>query len=190
MSTVETIRRYSPEDLLSMPDGDRYELVDGELVETSVSEESNLIAGWIAHLLNAVVGPRRLGLVMPEQTYQCFPDAPDRVRKPDVSFIRAEKRPNGPRRRGHTPIPPDLAVEVVSPGDSVYDLEDKLADYRSAGVPLVWVVHPNRRTVYVYAGGSEVPSVLHEDDSLTGGEIVRGFSAKVAELFPETVEDD
>lgn len=190
MSTAETTRRYTPDDLLSMPDGDRYELVDGELVEMPVSEESNLIAGWIAYLLNVIVVPRRLGLVMPEQTFQCFPGAPNRVRRPDVSFVRSEKRPKGPRRRGHTPTPPDLAVEVISPGDAAYDLEEKLADYRSAGVPLVWVVYPNRRTVHVYADGSEVPSVLHEHDTLTGGEVVQGFSAKVADLFPETVEDD
>lgn len=174
---------HTPDDLLTMSDGDRYELVNGELVETSVSEESNLIAGWITHLLNLRALPQRLGLVIPEQTYRCFPNDPNRVRRPDVSFVLAEKRPNGPLRRGHTPTPPDIAVEVVSPGDEAYDLEEKLADYRSAGIPLTWVVYPNRRTVHVYTLGSEVPAILHEEDELTGGDVLPGFSVKVREIF-------
>jgi len=184
MSTAETKSRYTAADLLTMPDGDRYELVGGELVESPVSEESNLIAGWIAYLLNAFILPKRSGFVIPEQTYQCFPNDLNRVRRPDVSFLRAERRPAGPLRHGHTPDVPDLVVEVVSPNDIAYDLEEKLADYRAAGVPLIWVVYPNRRTVQIYAGGSEVPSVLHESDTLTGGEILPGFSVKVADLFP------
>lgn len=187
MSTAETTRRYTPDDLLSMPDGDRYELVDGELLETSVSEESNLIAGWIALLLNLRALPQRLGLVIPEQTYRCFPDDPSKIRKPDVSFVLSAKRPNGPLRQGHTPTPPDIVVEVVSPGDAAYDLEEKLADYRSAAVPLIWVVYPNRRTVHVYAGGSETPAVLHENATLTGGDVLPDFSVRVAELFSPPV---
>ncbi|MGC1276294.1 MAG: Uma2 family endonuclease [Planctomycetaceae bacterium] len=187
MSTAALKVLYTADDLLTMSDGDRYELVRGGLVEKEMSEESNLIAGWIAYLLNAFILPKRSGFVIPEQTYRCFPDDPNKVRRPDISFLRAERRPAGPLRHGHTPDAPDLAVEVVSPNDVAYDLEEKLADYRSAGVPLIWVVFPNRRTVHVYAGGSEVPSVLHESDPLTGGEILPGFSVKVADLFPATV---
>ncbi|HEX6983785.1 MAG TPA: Uma2 family endonuclease, partial [Planctomycetaceae bacterium] len=103
MSTAGTKSRYTADDLLAMPDGDRYELVDGELVETPVSEESSLIAGWIAYLLNAFILPKRSGFVIPEQSYRCFPDDPNKVRRPDVSFLRAERRPAGPLRHGHTP---------------------------------------------------------------------------------------
>lgn len=183
MSTAETKPRYTADDLLAMPDGDRYELVDGELVETPMSEESNTIGGWIITLLNGFAVPRRLGIVIPEQTYRCFPDDPNKIRKPDVSFILVEKRPHGPSRRGHTPAPPDIAVEVVSPGDRVYDLEAKLADYAAAGFPLVWVVNPERRTVAVYTGGLS-PTVLGPDDTLTGGDVLPGFSVRVADLFP------
>lgn len=184
MSTAEKTL-YTPDDLLLMSDGDRYELINGELVEMPVSEESNLIAGWISYLLNSFVLRQRSGLVIPEQTYQCFPNDPNRVRRPDVSYIRAERRPGGPLRHGHTPDAPDLVIEVVSPNDVAYDLEEKLEDYRSAGVPLVWVVYPNRRKVFIYAGGSEVPFVLHETETLTGGDVLPGFSVKVSDLFPK-----
>lgn len=188
MSTVTTKSPTPPkhltaDDLLEMPDGDRYELVDGELVEKLMSEESNVIAGGLLGLLLEFVKPKKLGFVIPEQTYRCFPDDPNKIRRPDVSFILAEKRPHGPRRRGHTPDPPDIAIEVVSPGDTVYDLESKLADYAAARIPLVWVVNPERRTVAVYTGGLS-PTVLGPDDTLTGGDILPGFSTKVADLFP------
>ena len=189
MSTAETKTCYTADDLLTMPDGDRYELVDGELVEKSVSEESNLIAGELIGRLWEVIRPRKLGLVMPEQSYRCFPGDPNKVRRPDVSFVLAEKRPNGPLRRGHTPTAPDLAVEVVSPNDIAYDLEEKIADYRSAGVPLIWVVYPNRRKVHVYEGGSEVPTIFHESDTLTGGSVLPEFKVKVADLFPQLPGD-
>ena len=78
---------------------------------------------------------------------------------------------------------PILAVEVVSPNDIVYQLEDKLEDYRKVGVPLVWVVYPNSRTVRVYrADGST--SHLHEDDELSGEDVIPGFRCPVREIFP------
>lgn len=184
MSTAETKTHYTADDLLTMPDGDRYELVDGELVEKEISEEAATIVGWLVHLLVGFASPRKLGLVMAEQSFRCFPDDPNKIRRPDVSFLRAERRPTGPLRHGHTPDAPDIAVEVVSPNDIAYDLKEKLADYRSAGVPLIWVVDPNRRKVHVYEGGHEVPSVLYESDTLTGGSVLPGFAVKVAKLFP------
>ncbi len=190
MIAVETQTRLTADDLLSMPDGDRYELVDGELVESVMSEEANLIAAELLGLLREFVKPRRLGLVIPEQTYRCFPDDPNRVRRPDVSFVLAEKRPRGPRRRGHTPTPPDIAVEVVSPNDTVYDLGTKLADYASAGVPLVWVVNPLQRTVTVYTAGVPSPTLLGPEDELTGGDVLPGFACRVADLFPASVDED
>ncbi|MDQ3332686.1 MAG: Uma2 family endonuclease [Planctomycetota bacterium] len=188
MSAGELKVLYTADDLLGMADGDRYELVRGELVEKEMSEESTAIVGWLVHLLAGFIVPRRLGLVMPEQTYRCFPSDPNRVRRPDISFLNAKKRPPGPLTFGHTPDAPDLAVEVVSAGDGAYDLEEKLADYRSAGIPLIWVVFPNRRTVHVYAGGSEIPEILHDSDLLTGGDILPGFSVKISELFPPTAQ--
>ena len=107
-----------------------------------------------------------LGIVWPaDNGYQCFPHAPGLVRRPDVSFIRRGRLPGDVSPEGWVRIPPDLAVEVVSPNDSAEELEEKLDDYRKAGVPLVWVIYPKARKARVFrlrrpdrrAGGGRRP---------------------------------
>ena len=196
MSTT-TIRKadppagFTPDDLLSMgSDGKGFELVDGQLVEKAMGIESSAVNRRVSKYLGNFADEYRLGEVLESEAgYQCFDHDPNRVRKPDVSFVRKERLPAEGLPEGWFRIAPDIAVQVVSPNDIAYDLEEKLADYRSAGVPLIWVVYPNRRTVQVYAGGSEVPAVLHESDSLTGSDVLPGFSVQVAELFPQAPGD-
>src|SRR4051812_5426721 len=92
MSTVEAPTRYRPEDLLALPDADRYELVDGRLVERDMGAKSSYVAGEIDSALRGYCRQKRLGWVFPEgAAYQCFPTSPDMVRKPDVSFVRLGK---------------------------------------------------------------------------------------------------
>src|SRR5262245_6219380 len=89
MATAAETRRYTPEDLLRMPDGDRYELVDGQLVEKTMSTWSSYVAGKLYGRLDAHSVAHQLGWVLPEGTsYQCFPD---KVRMADTSFIRRER---------------------------------------------------------------------------------------------------
>ena len=86
MITVASEKRYTPEDLLSMPDGDHYELVDGRLVERKMSLWSSYVAGVIFRMLDLFCRENRLGWVLPEGTsYQCFPALPSRVRRADRS---------------------------------------------------------------------------------------------------------
>src|SRR5437763_1567551 len=94
MSTMTGATLYTPEDLLLMPDGDQFELVDGQLVEREMGMWSSYVAGRAHYLLTDFVESRRgRGWVLPgEAGYQCFPDAPGKVRKPDVSFIRFHRR--------------------------------------------------------------------------------------------------
>src|SRR5260370_40641018 len=92
MSTAEANARCTPEDLLTLPDGELYELIDGQLVEKAMSTWSNYVAGVIFSLLQDFCRPRSLGWVFPEgTTYQCFPNHPLMVRKADVSFLRLER---------------------------------------------------------------------------------------------------
>jgi Uma2 family endonuclease len=140
MSTViaTEARRYTPEDLLSMPDEKAYELVDGRLVERNMGAESSAVAGDLLPRLGLFCQEHDLGHFWPaDNGYQCFAHAPGRVRRPDVSFIRRGRLPGDVSPKGWVKIPPDLAVEVVSPGDSAEKLEEKLEDYQKAGVPLV-----------------------------------------------------
>lgn len=107
---------YTPDDLLMMPDGDRYELVDGRLVERNMGQVSSWVGIQTARVIGNFAEPLQLGYVFGSDCgYQCFHWSPKRLRRPDVSFIRREKFPNGQMFDGHVPIVPDLVVEVISP---------------------------------------------------------------------------
>ncbi len=122
--------RITPEQLLEMPDGGHYELIDGEVRERSVSVLSNLIAAGITGMLHNHCQPHNLGWVLASELgYRCFPWKPGRVRRADVSFIRADRLTEEHLSEGFCSIPPDLAVEVVSPNDLVDKLDEKVEDY-------------------------------------------------------------
>jgi Uma2 family endonuclease len=187
MSTLSSSARLVPDDLLKLPDSVSYELVDGKLVERNMGFESSEIAARIIFLISLFLRDRPGGrIVGPDAGYQCFPDAPEKVRKPDVSFIRPGRLPGEQAPKGHCRIPPDLAVEVVSPGDLSYEIEEKVAEYLAAGVPLVWVVHPPTRTVRVHRPRSSPRgeiSNLRDSDTLSGEDVLPGFSCSVSEVF-------
>jgi Uma2 family endonuclease len=183
MSTVEQ-RTYTPEDLLTMPEGKHLELVDGELVEKSMSMLGAWVAVQLIELLNEFVRTRQLGLVMSETaSYQCFPDDPDRIRRPDVSFILKGRLNQEQFQFGHCRVAPDLAIEVVSPNDRYFDVEHKVGEYLSARVRIVWVFNPDRRNVRVFALDGTVRQ-LGENDELTGDDVLPGFRVRVGCLFP------
>ncbi len=176
--------RLTPDQFAARPDTQGMELIDGVVKEKGLGSESGSVNALISFYLNQIVVPARLGRVIDsEGMYQCFPSHPNRVRKPDVSFIRRDRLPNGRVPVGITPFRPDLAVEVISPNDEYEAVDEKIADYYDAGIPLVWVVAPRTRTVLVYhADGSA--RRLREVDDLTADPVLPGFCVRVAELFP------
>jgi Uma2 family endonuclease len=183
MATVlET--QLTPDDLLRMPDDGRvYELVDGRLVEKNIGTESSWIGGQIHVRLNREQ-ERGAGWALPAETgYTCFPDDLRKVRKPDASFIRYGRLTGERLPRGFCSIAPDIAAEVVSPNDLFSEVEDKVAEYLEAGVKLVWVANPDRRTIHVYRADGTI-SLLHEDDELTGEDVLPDFRCRVGDLFP------
>lgn len=187
MSAVAEKLDYTPEELLALPDdGKRYELVGGRLVERNMILLSSWIGAEIVFLLRTFLVGKQVGFVFnSDNGYQCFPHDPRLVRRPDVSFVRRERLPDG-LTEGWSRAAPDLAVEVVSPNDRAVELEEKLEDYRRADVPLVWVVYPEARLVIVHGRNSY--ERLGEDDELTGGEVLPGFRCRVADLLPPRVE--
>jgi Uma2 family endonuclease len=185
MSTaVGTKTRYTPEDLLTMPDGKRYELVGGQLVERQLGAISSLVGGRLYLELGRFCKENQLGIVWPaDNGYQCFPHDPGLVRRPDVSFIRHARLPEDELPDGWVKIPPDLVVEIVSPNDSFDVLEEKLEDYERAGVPLIWVVSiKSRRVIVTRADGSV--SRLREDDNLSGEDVIPGFRCLIRNILP------
>jgi Uma2 family endonuclease len=191
MSTLAApTRELTPDDVLDMTDGVRYELVDGRLVESNTTMTSSRVAGRIAQLLSNHCESPLVAHVLPERGFVCFPNKPNKMRRPDVSVVLADRTTPAMFEEGFTSIRPDIAVEVVSSNDLVYELRDKLADYRAAAIPLVWVVYPPSHSVEVLRSDSSGAD-LGPDDELTGEDILPGFRCRVADLFaglPETTD--
>ncbi len=160
------------------------ELVDGVLVEKTMGFRESEIAVWIGALLLAHVRPRRLGIVLgPDGTLRMITG---QLLAPDVAFISFERLPEG--KRPQEPIPdlaPDLAVEVLSKGNTKAEMARKLREYFASGTRLVWLVDPKSKTVRVHTGPTPKQSkVLTADQALDGGEVLPEFSVPVRDLFP------
>lgn len=184
MSSAEVVTTYTPEDLLTLPDDRAYELVDGQLVEKQRGTKSSWVAVQLAHRLQRHLDRQPAALVFGPTTYQCFPDSPNKVRRPDVSFIRPGRLPTEALPDGHCPIAPDIAAEVVPPDDTHTEVSKRTEDYLAAGVALVWIIDPDTRTVLVYRAGGDAVGFLHENDELTGESVLPGFRCRVAEILP------
>lgn len=190
-------REYTPEDLLAMPDGKNFELVDGRLVErhrTSRSAEVEDHMGFLADQI-AVRLVQRLAnfcdehpqgwVLMPNSGgFQGFPGSPRRLRKPDVAFVRYGRFPGEQLPPGHAHLAPDLAAEVVSPNDTYEEVDEKIEEYLRAGVRLVWIISPKNHTIRVYRVNRSSHS-LRENDELDGEDVVPGFRCPVRDLFPQ-----
>jgi len=140
--TAEVINKsetyLTAEDLFLLSGKGRYELVKGEIREMT---PSGLEHGLITSRLHYLLYTEKAGhLIAAETGFKIFTE-PDTVRAPDIAFIKKEKL-DKKIVKGYSSVIPDLVVEVISPSDIYLDVEEKIADWISAGVPLVWVVNP------------------------------------------------
>ncbi|HEU4754238.1 MAG TPA: Uma2 family endonuclease, partial [Armatimonadota bacterium] len=108
---------------------------------------------------------------------------PRDVRRPDVSFIARGRLPGEQLPKGHATVAPDLAVEVISPNDLFYEVEAKIGEYLEAGVRVVWIVNPQERSLHVYQGDGSTAR-LQETDTVSGEDVLPGFTCEVGSLFP------
>lgn len=184
MSTVAD-PPITPDELLRMPDGDRYELVDGQLEERDMGAVADWVGTGLAAKLRTFVDAKSLGWAFGDGVGYCiFADDPGRVRKPDASFIRTGKLPDEQLPAGFLTVVPDLVVEVVSPNDSYYAVESKVEEYLDASVRTIWVINPALRMVRVFRQDASGPVDRHAADILSGDDVLPGFSCRVADLFP------
>jgi Uma2 family endonuclease len=163
--------------------GIRLELVDGEFSELPGSNW--LHAELVLHILDlirAYVLAEGLGRAYGDGPAYFLARDPDTLRIPDVSFIPTDRLPKGGPPATYVDVPPALVVEIDSPSNSAADYRLRIRDYMNAGVSLIWVVWPDERSVSVYSGSTS-PVKLTSDDTLDGGDVLPGFSVKVADLF-------
>ena len=181
---TSTLQRSTASELFEMPDdGFRYELVKGELRRMSPSgSEHAVIIGRLTMRLGQHIEANDLGVYFGAEAGFKIDSDPDTVRAPDVAFVSRGRVPESGIPKNFWSGAPDLAVEVVSPGDTFNEVEEKVEQWLNAGARAVWVVNPKRRGVTVYRSMTEVTH-LSEADELDGGEVVPGFHCKVAEIF-------
>lgn len=160
------------------------ELVRGEVVrEPPPVSGHGLVVGNVAFHLRRFVQHHRPGHVFVESG--CVVErGPDTVRGPDVSFVASGPEGKRWRRQSYLEGAPDLAVEVVSPGNTRREMLRKAAEYLAAGARQVWILDPEGRTVTVHARG-RAPRTLTAADRLDGGDLLPGFSLPVLRLFEE-----
>lgn len=181
-------KTYTSDDLweLSKRDeaGDKfYELIDGEIVEMSPSSgKPGVIALRIGRFLQQFVDDANLGFVGGADTG--FQLTPKDVLSPDVGFISKARHPNYPER--YFLGAPDLAVEVVSPTDSLKKVQRKARKYLEHGTKLVWIVYPDEETVDVCRlteGGSLLIDEVSKYGTVEGGDALPGFTLALSEVF-------
>ncbi|MCZ6678005.1 MAG: Uma2 family endonuclease [Candidatus Poribacteria bacterium] len=172
------------DDLWKLPDDEhRYELVKGELRQMPpAGSEHGVRAVRITWRLAQYVEMNKLGCVFAAETGFKIAQNPDTVRAPDVAFVRQSSIPENGIPAGYWEGAPDLAVEVISPGDTYTAVAEKVDQWLQAGCSLVWVVNPRRRTVEVYRAPDDF-TILKAEDILDGEAVVEGFQCRVAELF-------
>jgi Uma2 family endonuclease len=186
VATISSPRIMTADELLAMPDdGNRYELVRGELVRVSPSAVwPGIVAGSVFGLLWSFLrGNASLGVCGISESGFRLTLHPDTVRSPDVWFVRAERVPAEGIPEGFWPGAPDLAVEVLSPSDRFVDVMRKVQEYLAAGVQLVWVIDPKGRSAAVFAP-ERPPLLLGEDGVLDGGDLLPGFSLRLGDILP------
>ena len=181
----QTTQLMTADELFLLPkDGRRYELVKGEIrAMAPAGLEHGAVGMKLAAALSHFVQSNRLGIVTLAETGFVLSRDPDTVRAPDIAFLREERIKSGITQK-YGQGAPDLAVEVVSPGDTVDEVDDKVQEWLNGGAQLVWVVSPKRKSVTVYRATGP-SSILSAAETLDGGDTLPGFKIRVGDIFAQ-----
>ena len=183
MTTAKN-KLLTAEDLLRLhSQGVKGELIDGVLrKKVSAGKRHSFIAGNILAPLHTHVRRGRLGRVGGTDGGVFIRRNPDTVREPDVFFVSAERLPLDDESDGYLEVVPELVVEIVSPGDSQTEVNEKIQMWLEFGVSMAVEVRPPQRAIVVHRPGS--PAVtLAGDDALDGGGVLPGFRLPLSEIF-------
>ena len=179
--TSKTITAEEFAELKDPIGGGILELVKGEIVEMPRPQP---IHGYLCtrfgRIISNFVEDKKLGWVLGNDTGVILERDPDTVRGPDICFFGLEKMPELPSF--YSEFPPDFVIEVRSPSDRPGQIRAKVRVYLNAGVRLIWVADPDSKSVMAYAGTNRGVE-YDENDTLDGGEVLPGFTCKVAEFF-------
>lgn len=144
--------------------------------------------GWHGHLsqrlgflLGQHVYPRQAGMLFGQDTGFLIERDPDTVRAPDLAFVAA-RRTSEIARHGYVPFAPDLAVEILSPGDRPGEVLEKVAQWLTAGTRLVWVIDPDRVNARVHRADGSI-DIVPSSGALEGEDLLPSFSCALVDLL-------
>ena len=179
-----TTSLITADDLFNHPkDGMRHELIKGELrTMPPAGFEHGAVGINLATPLDQHVKAHQLGVVVGAETGFVLERDPDTVRAPDIGFVSKKRIEQTGVPKKYFPGAPDLAVEIVSPGDTMNEVDEKVEIWLASGAMMVWVVNPKRKTLTVYHA-QQHPLILTVDDFLEGLDVVPGFRIPVREIF-------
>lgn len=185
-------RGHTADDLweLSHQAEEAYELVAGEFVLMSPTGGLHgYVTMEIGALLRNHVRAHKLGMVTAAETGFILKENPQTVRAPDAAFISQARVPK-PLPSKYFNLAPDLAVEVVSPGDTAKDIRERVDDFLNAGTNAVWLIYPGSDSVDIHTLTDKgiLVQTLEADAVLSGDDIVAGFAVQVSDLFPPDSE--
>jgi Uma2 family endonuclease len=192
MATATQTKLLTAEEFMAADLGERrFELVRGEIVEVPPPmPEHGRTCMKVGNVLENYGRESGYGYCIPESAV-ATERGPDTVRGPDISFFSRARWPESKIGRGLPPVPPDLVVEVLSPGNRPGEMWRKITEYFDAGINLVIVVDPRMRRVALYRPGDVFPTILNESDHLENLPELPGFRCRVADfLIPVSREDD
>ncbi len=157
----------------------RFELIHGAVVEKMPTELHALIVHLLNGYLFLYLRDSPIGYVLPEARYGLpNDDANDRI--PDLAFRTHDKGPLV--SKGTAPFMPDLAIEIQSPSQDDREMAAKAAYYLANGSRMVWLIYPDRRLVEILTPDDR--HLLTEDGTITGGDVLPGFSVAAKDIFP------
>ena len=170
-------------DTIAVPDG--YELSEAV---ASVGEEdgSEIELGWrpVVRPGERFHPPECLGLGLACRPHlSLLRQSKDGRGRPDVVHSGRGRLPNEELPSGDLRLSPDLVVEVVSPNDTVYELDTKIEEYLAAGVRLVWVINPEARIAVIHRLDGSMAKV-REGQELSGEDVVPGFRCLLSACLP------
>lgn len=184
---MTTVHRLTLDEFLRLPETKpASEFADGEVMQKPMPTEVHaLLQVFFAVSIYGFLRAARLGRVASELRCVFGPAGCERPYVPDVVFISGARLTSGDaRKRGAFRGAPDLAIEIVSPGQSVSWFDEKVAFYLAHGVRLVWIVDPYREVVRVRAPHRD-PFTLRTGDTLDGGDVLPGFTLALSEVWAE-----
>lgn len=184
METTVTKKTWTEKELMALPsNGNKYELINGELIMVPTGIEHEDIGARLLVALGKFVFEYNLGVVCGSSAGYWMKSG--NLRSPDVSFI-SKKRLQGFKRppKGFFKGSPDLAVEILSPSDTIETLHEKIVEYFENDTKLAWVINPEEQVILVYHS-PRPDKLLRSNDTLNGEDIFTGFTLPVSELFVE-----